>query len=228
MAISFATQQTRSKRRLLYKRARADMMRTKTRMLLSFIACYCIVATELQSGRAQVPAGPATASSDSEASEDRVIYGPPCRLANLWSPHPVLILTGRVEKVDSQVLEIVESDGKRRKLPSDRIERIDVHWQTRGRRLGAINASLIEIMSVSSRTTRKSCATRLRRSGNSAFFYLRSFNRSRRSISRSRPVSTFFYSLNNPRRLSAGDDPFELDFARGHSNRDQGCSRVVE
>ncbi len=50
------------------------------------------------------------------------------RSANLWSPHPVLILTGRVEKVDSQVLEIVESDGKRRKLPSDRIERIDVHW----------------------------------------------------------------------------------------------------
>jgi hypothetical protein len=58
------------------------------------------------------------------------VYGPALpRSANLWSPHPTAVLTGKIEKLDSQTVEFISSDsGQRRKLSSDRIERIDVSW----------------------------------------------------------------------------------------------------
>lgn len=71
-------------------------------------------------------------SATAQVSEDRIVYGPALpRSANLWSPHPTAMLTGKIEKLDQLTVEYTNSEnGQRRKLPSDRIERIDVNWGT--------------------------------------------------------------------------------------------------
>lgn len=63
---------------------------------------------------------------------DRIVYGPALpRSANLWSPHPTVVLEGKIERMDQLTVEFVSSEnGQRRKLPSDRIERVEVHWET--------------------------------------------------------------------------------------------------
>ncbi len=70
--------------------------------------------------------------AQSPTSEDRIVYGPALpRSANLWNPHPTAVLTGKIEKLDQASVEFISSEnGQRRKLSSDRIERIDVNWGT--------------------------------------------------------------------------------------------------
>lgn len=70
--------------------------------------------------------------AQSTAREDRIVYGPALpRPANLWSPHPTTVLSGKIEKLDQLAVEFISSEnGQRRKLSSDRIERIDVNWET--------------------------------------------------------------------------------------------------
>jgi len=72
------------------------------------------------------------AVGQSPVVEDRIVYGPALpRSANLWNPHPTVVLSGKIEKLDQLTVEYVSSEnGQRRKLPSDRIERIDVNWGT--------------------------------------------------------------------------------------------------
>ncbi len=66
------------------------------------------------------------------SAEDRIVYGPALpRSSNLWSPHPTAVLTGKIERLDQQSVEFVSAEnGQKRKLASDRIERIDVDWET--------------------------------------------------------------------------------------------------
>lgn len=73
-----------------------------------------------------------SASANAQVAEDRIVYGPALpRSANLWSPHPTLVLTGKIEKLDQVSVEFISSEnGQRRKLPSDRIERVEVNWET--------------------------------------------------------------------------------------------------
>lgn len=65
------------------------------------------------------------------SAEDQVVYGPALpRSANVWNAPPQVVLTGKIQKLDQQTLEIGDSSGKVRKLPSDRIESIEVTWDT--------------------------------------------------------------------------------------------------
>jgi hypothetical protein len=60
---------------------------------------------------------------------DRVVYGPALpRSTNAWDPPPAITLIGKIQRLDQSVLEIVAADGRVQKLPSDRIERIEVAW----------------------------------------------------------------------------------------------------
>ena len=73
-----------------------------------------------------------SSSAIAQVTEDRIIYGPALpRSANLWSPHPTAALTGKIEKLDQLSVEFISSEnGQRRKLSSDRIERVEVNWET--------------------------------------------------------------------------------------------------
>lgn len=63
------------------------------------------------------------------AQEDRIIYGPALpRSSNVWNPPPAITLTGKIEKLDQSFLEFTSSAGQQHKLPSDRIERVEVAW----------------------------------------------------------------------------------------------------
>ena len=74
----------------------------------------------------------APVSAQTPAGEDRIVYGPALpRSPNLWSPHPAVVLTGKIERLDQQSVEFVSSEnGQRRKLASDRIERVEANWET--------------------------------------------------------------------------------------------------
>ena len=62
-------------------------------------------------------------------THDRVHYGAALpRSTNVWNATPVVVLTGKIDQLDSISLEITTLAGERRKMPSDRIERIDVAW----------------------------------------------------------------------------------------------------
>lgn len=68
-------------------------------------------------------------STESNAGQDRVILGPALpRSTNLWNPPPSIVLVGKVDSLDDHILEMTLSNGERRKLPSDRVEQIDVAW----------------------------------------------------------------------------------------------------
>ncbi|MGN6547390.1 MAG: hypothetical protein ACTHK7_20225 [Aureliella sp.] len=72
-----------------------------------------------QSGAAETP------------SQDRVIYGPALpRAVNPWNPPPAITLLGKIEKLDQQALEMRTAEGKTHKLTSDRIEHIEVAWDS--------------------------------------------------------------------------------------------------
>ncbi len=73
-------------------------------------------------------AAPSTAAN---VREDRIIYGPALpRSPNVWNPHASVTLSGKIERLDQKNVEFIDSEtGKLRKLPSDRIERIEVNWE---------------------------------------------------------------------------------------------------
>ena len=83
----------------------------------------CLLSTGVLAARAE--------ESASVEGLDRVTYGPALpRSTNPWNAPPSVNLVGKIEKIDDEVLEIVLVGGERRKVPSDRVERIEVAWET--------------------------------------------------------------------------------------------------
>lgn len=108
------------------------MQGTSSQMSRSIFALAVLAAWSLVVLPAQAQSDVASGSADTP-SQDRVIYGPALpRAVNPWNPAPTITLVGDIQKLDEQVLEIRTAAGKIHKLTSDRIEQIDVAWDTPG------------------------------------------------------------------------------------------------
>ncbi|MCC6508677.1 MAG: hypothetical protein IT423_06200 [Pirellulaceae bacterium] len=77
------------------------------------------------------PLTTADAPQSNSTTEDRILYGPALpRSTNVWNSPQTITLTGTIETLDQQAIVFVDTLGERRKLPSDRIEAIEVNWET--------------------------------------------------------------------------------------------------
>ena len=84
------------------------------------------------------PLTTADAPQSNSTTEDRILYGPALpRSTNVWNSPQTITLTGTIETLDQQAIVFVDTLGERRKLPSDRIEAIEVN--------SSVEATMLEI-----------------------------------------------------------------------------------
>lgn len=97
---------------------------------LGLIAAWNLVVSSSHAQSTAAPSPDAYPSGEAPA-QDRIVYGPALpRAVQPWNPPPTITLVGKIQKLDQQTLEIHTTSGKHHKLSSDRIEQIEVAWDT--------------------------------------------------------------------------------------------------